>query len=72
MTIPQSVANEILAEVLEHFALELRFTLAEFEIHNAPEALAALYRGRELLISQGGESPFVVDEVLRSYVSSRH
>lgn len=62
----------IIAELVEHLALELRFTLDEFEIHEAGEALVALQNGVTFLQNEGYPVPYVAQVIVDGATKNRH
>jgi hypothetical protein len=62
----------IVSQLLEHLALELRFTLAEHELHEAPDAVAVLREGVRLVEDGGGKIPYVARAVVDAYLRSRN
>ena len=62
----------VITELIEHLALELRFTLGEFELHEASEAIAALQHGVTFLQKGGHAIPYVVTALIDDAAKNRH
>lgn len=62
----------VVSELVEHLALELRFTLSEFELHEAWEAVSALQLGVDFLKHNNHTVPFVASALIDDATKNRH
>jgi hypothetical protein len=63
---------QLLHDLCEALALELRFSLDEFELHEASESVGVLSRGAERLTTAGRSPPAVVEILLQDYNKYLH